>query len=1253
MHQNFSKESFCDIDRNDISDVKLKEFFQIKEKESEKHRKKKENEPMNFPLKKTSREYGSDINSQLTSLSKALFDGDYEKTLSIINFLMKRNDVEIEDRRLLFIQFLDMLCNKNAFDLAQENHFKYKHIFEYNEEEDEECDLRIFEIVYELYKIKIDLHLSDLYLSYFFYLRKTQKWKKEITNFKKNEDQIKKKYDYTDSLADEIQKIQGQVSYDFIINLQLTENSAGSLNLLHGWGDNSQFATMGIGTYKSNGPTFIKHPIAQPVFRNRIILSVSCGDYHTIALVSGTKNYDYYRALKKEEKDQYSIKDVFVWGRNSSGQCDGSPDLIKYYNSPVVIAELIDKDIQNVYAYKNYTMCYDKENNVYEWGANIMDETKIEPKFKIETGIIDMGIGNGFKCALDSKGDVYAWGNLKSIKDDIILNSVEPKKINGNDQDEKMVKISVGYDHMICINKKKFLYFWGCNDSGQGAFSEREKSASKIKISKYIGGEKILNCWACEKLSIVQTCDNELYYFGLYSYDPKKIAWYPRDFCLEDEALPLQITHCGTNLYLCSTNGKIYNWDLKLSHRFKQERYKGDDNYAEVKSGRGWLMLRKPYIVPSRSSIKISPVNVDTDSQVTLKLSYKDTYLKDLLKFNIDYNLRIGICVSEEKLEKSAVEKLSFKMYSDADIKEIDQTSIKGISVLKLRNNEVSIKDISIDENSIIKFKIPKDGSFHQYVTINEELIEECISKPKIITVIKSKKLSDKQEVVKRKQEFENKMSKIKQEESIIIQEVKMIDDYAKKERQNIILSNKKSSAVDLLLNKDDNIFKSGNMRRSSLMNLKEKSLSRCGSIIKEKSLSRCGSIIINQKISRDGSIIKVSNSRNGSIIKTQPDEINTTNSKNILNSSSKLSGRKNFLQSSGDINNMKNSGLGSRLKLKKNSNLEKINQALLPNISQPESSLAFVSKNQDVPLLVSKFSGGEIMKRTEETWYNKTNNNFSTYNSFKSEIMNFCDEKGTDIHSELNQTMQTVNMTIQKNSKLKKFESFENKQTPNRKNTYDKATFSALKPSIHSFDQDKINKTYDDTSDIEEQDIGDSLVMNSSLHKRGTSFKITSSARNKTIFDKDIHKRSASNVSKDSVRSNDYNNNGVKPIDLYNRKFNNLYNTASKSQNHKKLQLESAYKDVRGEFNIMDGSGNKKNTSIFKNINKRNASISKDNKYLQSDNKLNIDKDEIDITQRPVQANKKLYNNKTMGPSLMQEIKSKRPIGPGYSKKS
>merc|ERR1712232_1202296 len=131
------------------------------------------------------------------------------------------------------------------------------------------------------------------------------------------------------------------------------------------------------------------------------------------------------------------------------------------------------------------------EDWVYTWGASV-ESHKIERKHKIE-GIKDLATGNGFKAALTDKGDVYVWGSLKSSSNEPFFDSEEkPKKVNIPNETSagsqnpmlKMSSMSVGFNHILFLDSRNELYFFGCNDVGQGAFSEREKFSNQVVLSK-------------------------------------------------------------------------------------------------------------------------------------------------------------------------------------------------------------------------------------------------------------------------------------------------------------------------------------------------------------------------------------------------------------------------------------------------------------------------------------------------------------------------------------------------------------------------------------------------------------------------------------------------------------------------------------------------------------------------------------------------------------------------------------------------
>ena len=129
-------------------------------------------------------------------------------------------------------------------------------------------------------------------------------------------------------------------------------------------------------------------------------------------------------------------------------------------------------------------------------------------------------------------------------------------------------------------------------------------------------------------------------------------------------------------------------------------------------------------------------------------------------------------------------------------------------------------------------------------------------------------------------------------------------------------------------------------------------------------------------------------------------------------------------------------------------------------------------------------------------------------------------------------------------------------------------------------------------------------MLSKTSLHKRGTSFKISSNSRQKSLVGRD-HKeaRSVSITGNNSIKSSNYNktcNDVKKPAtDLISKKFDKMHNTANRSPKPNLNRLKNVYNDIY--------AGNKNNTNIFKKPGSRNASINKDNK-------LDIDKDEIDI---------------------------------------
>lgn len=128
-----------------------------------------------------------------------------------------------------------------------------------------------------MYKIKLDLHLGDMWLSYFEFLRQSRLLNNSIQYFKLQEDQLKQNNDYSNSLADEMLEVKDRIALDFKVNIQ--EQQEDAIGLVYSQGDNNN-GILGIGSDDILGPARVNTPQFLPMFRNRIVHKIVCGDFH-------------------------------------------------------------------------------------------------------------------------------------------------------------------------------------------------------------------------------------------------------------------------------------------------------------------------------------------------------------------------------------------------------------------------------------------------------------------------------------------------------------------------------------------------------------------------------------------------------------------------------------------------------------------------------------------------------------------------------------------------------------------------------------------------------------------------------------------------------------------------------------------------------------------------------------------------------------------------------------------------------------
>jgi hypothetical protein len=178
---------------------------------------------------------------------------------------------------------------------------------------------------------------------------------------------------------------------------------------------------------------------------NRKILSISCGDNHTIALVAAMQNCEQ---VIVDGNGDPCIVDVLGWGENSLGQVTGKTEVSRY-SQPVVLSEFVGKKIINVGCYKATSCAIELGGAIYEWGG--IESNPITLVHRIDEAQ-EIHHGNNFTI-VKTINKVYFWGEIRN-KARNIISEREPTLISG---DSNIVSVSVGFDHVLAKDCKGYV----------------------------------------------------------------------------------------------------------------------------------------------------------------------------------------------------------------------------------------------------------------------------------------------------------------------------------------------------------------------------------------------------------------------------------------------------------------------------------------------------------------------------------------------------------------------------------------------------------------------------------------------------------------------------------------------------------------------------------------------------------------------------------------------------------------------------
>ena len=288
-------------------------------------------------------------------------------------------------------------------------------------------------------------------------------------------------------------------------------------------------------TAKQQGRTVIKasHPrgVISPIF----VIVTEDGN---IAIPEVEIGDGFMAALK-------SNGEVWSWGVNNNGQL-GLGD--KYTKDTPTKVESV-KDIIDIATGDSHTVAVDLNGNVYAWGlneygqlGNMTADTSYVPVEVLDANgeklenIVKVAAGGNKSVALDSKGNVWIWGqgNLRyatkiaNVKNAIDISAEYAVKANGkvaklsNGQElqnvSNAVEVSTGFDHTLILSLDGVGYAVGNNTYGQlgvGTGIENTEEPVGIKDStgvRVLSGIKELK--AGKQFSIALLENGEVYVWG-------------------------------------------------------------------------------------------------------------------------------------------------------------------------------------------------------------------------------------------------------------------------------------------------------------------------------------------------------------------------------------------------------------------------------------------------------------------------------------------------------------------------------------------------------------------------------------------------------------------------------------------------------------------------------------------------------------------------------------------------------------------
>ncbi|GFN79071.1 regulator of chromosome condensation-like [Plakobranchus ocellatus] len=166
---------------------------------------------------------------------------------------------------------------------------------------------------------------------------------------------------------------------------------------------------------------------------------------------------------------------VLACGQNDVGQLGLGPDIME--RTRLAFVDVPDPVIQ-LCAGGMHTVCLTSTGQVYTFGCNdegaLGRDTSVEgsesrpAKVALPAPIVMVSAGDSHTAAVTDDGRVYAWGTFRDANGSIGLTSNGMEKFPVElIQEEIVVKVASGSDHLVCLTDRGELLSLGCAEQGQ------------------------------------------------------------------------------------------------------------------------------------------------------------------------------------------------------------------------------------------------------------------------------------------------------------------------------------------------------------------------------------------------------------------------------------------------------------------------------------------------------------------------------------------------------------------------------------------------------------------------------------------------------------------------------------------------------------------------------------------------------------------------------------------------------------------